>query len=127
MRSIASIPSAFVASEPVELEAVVVQRDDGRYLLDVVPARRVRDLEQEGLAQIALAELRLKPLTLTAGEIRREPRYANSWLVRSLNGIPVPLSLRWADAARPASQVRAQRPRSDAFGDGARLRRSSLS
>lgn len=94
VRSISYVASACVASEQVELEAVVVQRNDCRYLLDIVPARRVRDLEDEGLVQIALAKLALKPLTLTAEEIRREPRYANSRLVLSYNGIAVPLGLR---------------------------------
>jgi hypothetical protein len=94
VRSISYVASACVASEQVELDAVVVQRDDGRFLLDVVPARRVRDLEEEGLALIALARLGLKPLTLTAEEIRREPRYANSRLVWSYTGISVPLGLR---------------------------------
>jgi len=94
VRSISYVASACVASEPVELDAVVVQRDDGRFLLDVVPARRIRDLEEEGLALIALARLGLKVLTLTAEEIRREPRYANSRLVWSYSGIAVPLGLR---------------------------------
>jgi hypothetical protein len=94
VRSIAYAASAHVASAQVELDAVVVRRDDGRYLLDVIPARRVRDLEDEGLVQIALAKLALKPLTLTAEEIRREPRYANSRLVWSYKGIAVPLGLR---------------------------------
>jgi hypothetical protein len=43
---------------------------------------------------MALAELALKPLILTAEEIRREPRYANSRLVWFYNGIAVPLGLR---------------------------------
>jgi hypothetical protein len=94
VRSIAYVSSAHVASAQVELDAIVVQRDDGRYFLDVVPARKIRDLEQEGLSQIALAEFGLKALILTAEEIRREPRYANSRLVWSYNGIPVPLGLR---------------------------------
>src|SRR5262245_35843104 len=70
--AISYVASACVASEQVELDAVVVQRDDGRFLLDVVPARRIRDLEQEGLAQIAIDELGLKPLILTMEEIQRE-------------------------------------------------------
>ncbi|MBR0728601.1 hypothetical protein JQ582_04745 [Bradyrhizobium japonicum] len=94
VRSIAYIPSACVASEPVELEAVVVQRDDGGYLLDVVPARRVRDLEQEGLAQMALAELGLRPMVLTAEEMRREPRCTNGRLVWSYRQTAVPVGLR---------------------------------
>jgi hypothetical protein len=94
VRSISYLASACVASEQVKLDAVVLQRDDGRFLLDAVPARRVRDVEEERLALIALARLGLKSLALTAEEIQREPRYANSQLVWSYNGIAVPLGLR---------------------------------
>lgn len=94
VRSMAYIPSASVSSEAVKLDGVVVQRDDGRYVLDVVPARRVRDLKQEGLAEIALAELGLKPMVLTAEEIRREPRCTNSRLVWSYRQTAVPVGLR---------------------------------
>ena len=72
VRSIAYIPWASVATELIQLDAVVVHRDDGRFLLDVVPATRIRDLKQEATAQIALAELGLKPIVLTAEEIRRD-------------------------------------------------------
>lgn len=94
VRSIAYVPSARVASEQVELDAVVVQRDDGRFLLDVVPARKIRAFEQNGPAQIALVKLGLKPLTLTIEEIRREPRYANVQLVWSYRGTLVSVGLR---------------------------------
>ena len=63
-------------------------------MLDVVPARAVRDVEAEGLALIALDGLGLKPLTITAEEIGREPRCANARLVWSYNGISVPIGVR---------------------------------
>ena len=94
VRSIAYIPWASVAAEPVQLDAVIVHRDDGRFLLDVVPARRIRDLEQQATAQIALAELGLKPIVLSAEEIRREPRYANARLVWSYRETTVSVGLR---------------------------------
>lgn len=79
VRSLAFIPTATVDAAQVDLRAiVVVVRDDGRFHLDVVPARRVRDLEDEGLALIAIDRLGLAPLTLTAADIRRGPRFANS-------------------------------------------------
>lgn len=43
---------------------------------------------------IALSELQLKPLVLTAEEIRREPRRANANLVWSYNDVTVPIGLR---------------------------------
>jgi hypothetical protein len=95
VRSIAYVASSTsVGSEQVELNAVVVQRDEGRFLLDVVPARRIRDVEEKGLAQIALTELGLKRIILTAEEIRREPRYTNAHFVWSYREIPVPVGLR---------------------------------
>jgi hypothetical protein len=94
VRSIEFIASARVSAETAALNAIVLVRDDGRYLLDVVPARAVRDVEAEGLALIALDELGLKPLTITAEEIGREPRCANARLVWSYNGISVPIGVR---------------------------------
>jgi hypothetical protein len=59
------------------LKATVV-RDDGRFHLDVVEARSVRDIELGGLALIALDRLGLTPQPLTAAGIKREPRFANA-------------------------------------------------
>ncbi len=94
VRSISFIASALVASEQVDLGAVVLERDDGRYLLDVVPARPIRDLEEDGLALTWIATLGLRTLTVTADDLRREPRYANARLVWSHNGVFVPIGLR---------------------------------
>jgi hypothetical protein len=92
VRSIAYVASTSVASEKVELDAVVIRRDDGRFLLHVVPARSIRDVEEKGLG--ALAELGLKQIILTTEEIRREPRYTNARFVWSYREIPVPVGLR---------------------------------
>jgi hypothetical protein len=94
VRTIRYIATAHVASEPVDLGAVVLHRDDGTYVLDVVPARPIRDMDDEGLALIALADLGLKTLTVTAEDLRREPRYANARLVWSYNGVFVPIEVR---------------------------------
>jgi hypothetical protein len=94
VRSIEYVASVRVASAQVTIDAVVIQHDDGRYVLDVVPARAVRDIEDEGLVQIALGELELKPLVLTAEEIRREPRRTNANLIWSHNDVTVPIGLR---------------------------------
>ncbi|WLA63770.1 hypothetical protein [Bradyrhizobium diazoefficiens] len=97
VRSIAHIPSAHVASAPlerVEIDAVVLARDDGRFHLDVVPARRVRDLDDEGLALIALRELGLAPIVVTAEDLKREPRRGNCGIVWSYHSRFVPVGLR---------------------------------
>jgi hypothetical protein len=94
VRSIGYVASAFVASEQIELSAVVVLRDDGSFLLDVVPARRVRDIEEEGLLLIALANLDLQPLVVTAEDIRREPLCTNAKTVWTYRLHPVGIAMR---------------------------------
>jgi hypothetical protein len=94
VRAIEFLAQARVAATPIDLNAIVIVRDDDRFYLDVVPARPLRDAEDEGLALIALAELDLEPLTLTAADIKREPRFANSRLVWSYRLAPVGISLR---------------------------------
>jgi hypothetical protein len=92
VRSIAYVTSTSVASQQVEFNAVVIRRADGRFLLNVVPARSIRDFEEKGLG--VLAELGLKQIILTTEEIRSEPRYTNARLVWSYRKVPVPVGLR---------------------------------
>ncbi|BBZ96792.1 hypothetical protein BRDID11004_22990 [Bradyrhizobium diazoefficiens] len=94
VRSIDYVASAQVASAQVALDAVVLQREDGRYVLDIVPARRTVDLDEGGLVLIAWDELKLEPLELTLEEIRREPRRSNANLVWAYSGVAVPVGLR---------------------------------
>ncbi|MHC2275345.1 hypothetical protein ACVME8_001956 [Bradyrhizobium diazoefficiens] len=97
VRSIAHVPTAHVSSaplEPVAIDAVVLTKDDGRFYLDVVPARQVRELDDEGLVLIALRELELTPLVVTAEDLHREPRCGNCRLVWSHHGRLVPVGLR---------------------------------
>ncbi|SFN44153.1 hypothetical protein SAMN05216573_11367 [Bradyrhizobium sp. Rc3b] len=94
VRSIGYVASAWVASEVSSLDAVIVEREDGRYVLDVVPARRLGDAEDEGPVLIASDELELEPLVLTAEEIAREPRCSNANLVWSYHDLAVPIGLR---------------------------------
>jgi hypothetical protein len=94
IRSIDYIASATVGAELVELDTIVVHGESGRVLLDIVPARQIRDLEDEGLALIALGELSLPTWAITSEDLRREPRYSNSRLVWLYNRHHVPLDLR---------------------------------
>jgi hypothetical protein len=96
VRTIEFLAQARVDATQVDLDAIIIVRDDGRFVLDVVPARRVRDVEQEGLALIAYSRLGLSPITLTAADIKREPRFANSRLVWSYRLAPVGISMRMA-------------------------------
>lgn len=94
VRSIDYVASARVASAPVKLCATVIVRDDGRHVLDVVEARPLRDIDAEGLIQIALRDLDLQPLTITRADIQREPRFTNAKLVWAYRMHPVGISLR---------------------------------
>jgi hypothetical protein len=89
VRSIDYVPTAIVASEQIDLGAIVVQRVDGRFLLDLVQARPIRDLDGEGLSLIALGKLGLKSWVISAKSLRREPRYSNALFVWLYNGHPV--------------------------------------
>jgi hypothetical protein len=94
VRSIDYIASARVAAASVKLNAVVIVRDDGRYVLDVVEARPLRDIDADGLAQIALRDLGLTPLTVTRADIQREPRFTNAKLVWAHRTHPVGFAMR---------------------------------
>jgi hypothetical protein len=94
IRSIGYLESAIVASEQIDLDAIVLHGESGRVLLDIVPARPIRDLEEEGLALIALGELDLPTLVITSEDLRREPRYTNCRSVWRYNKHHVPLEIR---------------------------------
>lgn len=91
--SISYVSSASMASQPVDRGVIVITRHDGRFLLGVVVGRRIRDIDDEPLDLVA-AQLGLGTLTVTTDEIAAEPRYANSRLVWSYNGLAVPIGLR---------------------------------
>ncbi|MHC2579163.1 hypothetical protein ACVI1J_009451 [Bradyrhizobium diazoefficiens] len=92
--AISHVATAHVGSAEVDVDAVVLTRPDGRFYLDVVPARRVRHLDEEGLAQIALRELGLQQLVVTAEDLRTEPRRSNVRSVWSYKDRAVPAAAR---------------------------------
>lgn len=94
VRSIEFVATARVRQAQVALDTIVIVRDDGRFYLDVLPARPVRDVEAEGLALLALDSLKLAPLTLSVEDIRREPLSANSRLVWSYRDYRVGIGMR---------------------------------
>lgn len=81
-------------AQVVDVDAVVLTRIDGPYYLDVVPARRVRELDEEGLVLIALREMGLQQLVVSAEDLRTEPRRSNVRLVWSYRNQPIPVPLR---------------------------------
>jgi hypothetical protein len=94
VRALEFVPMAIVGAAQVALEAIVIVRDDDRFHLDVIEARPVRDIELEGLALIALDRLALTPFTLTAADIKREPRFANAKTVWAYRLHPVGIEMR---------------------------------
>jgi hypothetical protein len=89
-------PKALVDAAHVDVDAIAIVRDDGRFYLDIVEARPRRAAKDEEAATVALAAMGLSPLTLTAEEIRRQPRFANAGLVWAHRLAPVGFSLRMA-------------------------------
>jgi hypothetical protein len=107
VRSIEFVASVWVEGTQVELDAIVLGREDGRYLLDVVPARPLRDFEREGLVLIALDRLALPSIVLNEADIRREPYFANSRLVWSyrMHGVGIAMRLRILQALAEESPM----------------------
>ena len=64
------------------------------FVLDVPAARPVRDAEHANMLLASYRRLGLSVMTLTAADIQREPRLANSRLVWSYRLTPVGISLR---------------------------------
>jgi hypothetical protein len=87
---------ALVDAAHVDINAIDIVTDGGRFWLDIVEARSPRAAKDEVLASIALAALGMTPLTLTAEDIRRQPRFANAGLVWSHRLAPVGFSMRMA-------------------------------
>lgn len=94
VRSIGYQAKALVGHAEVAIDAVILHQDDGRYLLDVVPARRLRDLEEEGLVRLALRELGLQVRTVTIDDLRVQPRRGNCAFVWTYQGATVPVGIR---------------------------------
>jgi hypothetical protein len=94
VRSIVHVARANVGSDPVDVDAVVLARDDGRFVLDVVPARRPLKFDEAALRGIALRSLGLASLTVTSEDLAIEPRRSNVDLVWSHRGRSVALDLR---------------------------------
>ncbi|MET1047117.1 MAG: hypothetical protein ABWX70_10530 [Hyphomicrobium sp.] len=94
VRSIGYIATATVDSRTVRVDAVVFDTDDGRHHLDLLPVRRERSAADARLAELALAELGLRPLTVTYEELHRQPRRANVRTVWSCRNHRVAIGLR---------------------------------
>ena len=94
VREITHVQTAQVGAASVELDVVVVERGGDFFHLDVVPARRCRSVEHEGMFRVAMIQLRLPPLVVTAEFLDAEPMRSNYDLVWSHRGRPVAVDLR---------------------------------
>ncbi|MET4312539.1 hypothetical protein [Bradyrhizobium sp. RT4b] len=81
-RSISHVATADVGSAPVEVDAVVVVRDDGPFVLDVVPARPVLKFDKTLLRGIALRGLGLALLVVTSEDLAAEPLDATAGAIQ---------------------------------------------
>jgi hypothetical protein len=94
VRSITHVQAAHVEAAPLDVDFVVVERPDGRFRLDVVPARRVHDGIEDSAFQIAMIRLDLAPIVVTAEDLRAEPGRSNRDLVWSHRGRAVSVDQR---------------------------------
>jgi hypothetical protein len=81
IRAIEFIPTIAAYGEVIALDVIVLRGDDGSQVLDIAETRPVRSLDDEALALLAIDQLGLQTKTLSAVDIGRQPRAANSRLV----------------------------------------------
>jgi hypothetical protein len=89
VRALGLIPSVELSGTPVQPDAIVVCRADGRYYLDVVEARKLHEFDEEGLMRLAFEQLGLPPLTMSPAALRRQPYASNCCLVWNNRHVPV--------------------------------------
>lgn len=94
VRSIEYLPTACWANAATDVDAIVVDRGDGRYHLDVIEARPRRSIARHIIVADALSELGLLPWSMSEAEILSEPRWSNARTVWAHADHPVPVGLR---------------------------------
>jgi hypothetical protein len=94
VRSIEYLPAVRTGLATMKADAIAIERDDGRYYLDVVETRPRRSIAQRLMLAQALLDLELRPLVRTEADITREPRRTNARTVFEYAGRPVEIGLR---------------------------------
>jgi len=92
VRSIEFIPTVAAFGDIIALNAIVLRGDAGSKVLDIVETRPLRSIDDEGLVLLAFDHLGLTAHTITAADLRRQPKAANSSLVWSCRYTRVPAS-----------------------------------
>lgn len=94
VRKIGLVPPALGRQAPVDRRAIVIERDDGSFVLDVRPELSEVRGENADHAAAAARVLGVPLLTVTEADIRREPRFTNCRLVWDYRTQPVSIGLR---------------------------------
>jgi hypothetical protein len=92
VRAIEYLP-AIQVSMATKVDAIVLDRDDGRYHLEIPEARPRQSIARTLIVAQALLDLGLRPHVRTEGDILREPHYTNARTVWA-HAHPVPVGLR---------------------------------
>lgn len=85
------VPLSLVYGQAVRLDAVVLTlaQDGARYAVDVPDAQPLRDIDDEGLALLALGNMGIGCMRFAPEGVRREPRLTNARTVWGCHGVPV--------------------------------------
>jgi hypothetical protein len=93
VRAIEYLPAISV-STAAKVDAVVLDRDDGRYHLDIVETRPRQSIARTLTTAQVLLDLGLRPYVRTKTDILREPHCTNARTVWAHADHPVPVGLR---------------------------------
>jgi hypothetical protein len=72
------LPSIRIGRHTVVVNSVVITKDTRRCLLDIVDARPLRTIDDEGLLLLALEQSGIETIQISESAIRREPRCSNA-------------------------------------------------
>lgn len=73
VRAIEYHPMVVLDDHAIRTDAIVVDRDDGRFVIDFVDARPLEDRRAEGLLQVGFEQRCSGIIAVTAADIGREP------------------------------------------------------
>ena len=94
IRLIEYLPAVQTAPAAMKVDAITVERNDGRYYLDIVEARPRQSIAQRLMVAQALLDLGFRALVRTESDIMREPRCTNARSVWVYAGRPIEMGLR---------------------------------
>jgi hypothetical protein len=104
VRAIGYIGTATAGPREIDVAAITITRDDGRYHLDISPARPLRSIEDDRLANQAICNLGLISLEVTAADIMKEPRFSSARAVWTYRRCAVSLEMRFKILAALAEE-----------------------